>query len=180
MAPINLQMFCASEENKYRLNSPFSRAGYTWATDGKILVRVPLREDVPEVGEAPHAEGAWTHADGAFVPVIAFDIPKADLMQCDMCDGRGTEHDCPNCECKCDECDGTGHVEEAVFVSIGKSAMQRKYAATIMALPSLEVEIPMPDAQRMHFRFDGGEGILMLMRPARSYDLVADLLTGIL
>jgi hypothetical protein len=176
---IDLSKFCAEEGRRYHLGNPFSRAGYTWATDGKILLRVPLRADVPDVEGAPHTERVWSDAKGAFVPVQAFKVPDPERMQCDVCEGRGTMHDCPDCTCECDECEGTGQIEEATFVSIGDGpTMQRKYALKIMALPGLEVEVPELTVERMHFRFEGGEGIVMLMRPGYRRAIVADLLKG--
>ena len=177
---VDLSQFCAGEEGfRHHLSKPFSRAGYTWATDGKILVRVPIRDDVPDVDGAPHTERVWSDPKGNFVPVRAFHIPEPERMRCDVCDGRGTEHDCPDCTCKCDQCDGWGQMEEATFVSIGDGpTIQRRYAVKLMTLPGLEVEVPDPTIVRMHFRFIGGEGIAMLMRPGYQRTIVADLLKG--
>jgi hypothetical protein len=180
MSDVDLSKFCARPDQRSNLSKPFSRAGYTWATDGMaIMLRVPLREDVPEIANASHAERVWTEGTGPFVPVVPFDIPKPCSIQCEVCNGRVTKHSCPDCTCACGICGGDGQIEELAAVSVGSSEISRRYAAAIMMLPALAVEVPKEKSDRMHFRFDGGEGVLMLLREhTESQSVVADLLTG--
>jgi hypothetical protein len=179
MSVIELSRFCLKTE--LNLRAPFSRAGYTWAMDRHILLRVPLRADVPEIDGAPHAERIYTDSVGQFCPVSPFELPDPGTVECDACYGRGTKHDCPDCSCRCDPCGATGKMKALrKYVSIGKSLLGLGYVALIMTLPGLEVEIPSPGADRMHFRFDGGDGILMLIRAGSKGDIVADLLKGVL
>ena len=176
---IDLKQFCAAEGKGFHLDNPFSRASYTWATDGNIMLRVPLRADVGEVEGAPHAERVWSDATGPFTPVRPFNLPDPQRVRCDGCEGRCTAHDCPDCGCMCEKCDGAGFVEEAAVVSIGEGrTMSRQYAEAIMTLPCLEVELIDPSSERLHFRFDGGDGIVMLMRPGYRRAIIADLLKG--
>lgn len=179
MSVIDLSRFCL--KTRLDLQAPFSRAGYTWATDGHILLRVPLRADVPEIDGAPHAERIFAEGVGHFSPVSPFELPDPETVECHACVGSGTEHDCPDCSCECDSCGGKGKIELlGEYVSIGKRFLGLRYAALIMTLPGLEVEIPSPDADHIHFRFDGGDGILMLIRAGSKGDIVADLLKGVL
>jgi hypothetical protein len=54
---INLPPFCARKSDcRYYLRRPWSRDGHTYATDGRIAVRVPRRDDIPENEEAPDLE----------------------------------------------------------------------------------------------------------------------------
>jgi hypothetical protein len=50
---IDLTQFCSKDKHLFSMMAPFSLAGFTWATDGSILVRVPMRSDIPEVCNAP-------------------------------------------------------------------------------------------------------------------------------
>ncbi len=46
---IDLKPFCGDNDIRYYLNEPFSEGEFTYATNGHILIRVPRRDDVPEV-----------------------------------------------------------------------------------------------------------------------------------
>jgi len=115
------------------------------------------------------------HATDKWTPIKAFTLPPAGRESCGCYDGK--VHECPDCACECDNCDGTGTVSEVQYVTFRYAAMNGKYASAILALPSLEVSLPHDG--HMLFRFDGGEGILMLIRGHSSdYDAIADLETG--
>ena len=40
MTTEQLQAFCSTDPMRPDLTKPFARAGFTWATDGRVLVRV--------------------------------------------------------------------------------------------------------------------------------------------
>lgn len=172
---VDLKRFCSEDRNT--LLEPFNRAGYTWATDGKILLRVPLRIDVPEREDAPHAERVWTKPTELLVPIKPFDLPVPSSVECAECSGRGTEHDCPDCSCECEVCEGKGRIDDQTYVSVGEhAAMPYRDALKILSLPGLEAEALTDVATRLHFRFRGGEGIVMLMHSMPSkHKIVADL-----
>jgi hypothetical protein len=58
---IDLTPFCARPEaNRYQIESPWSRGKWTYATDGKIVVRIPRDPEVPDNKLAPSAMPLFT------------------------------------------------------------------------------------------------------------------------
>jgi hypothetical protein len=162
---INLQPFCSTDASRPGLLQPFSLGGYTYATNGQILVRVPRREDVPERVAAPNPTRHF--ADVSHVswrPLRTVNIPAAIKKPCPSCDGRGTEHDCPNCECECDDCGGSGTVVGLASISIGAGPFNAEYVRLLASLPGILVPETVeagPNPPPMPFKFDGGDGVLM-------------------
>lgn len=167
--PIDLQSFCDDDERRgYGIGKPFSRGEYTWATDGKIMLRVPRRDDVPENDKAPRAECVWPKvAADAFQPLVNADLPDPGRETCEVCEGRGTEHTCPDCSCKCKFCDGAGTMEEEIAVELGDfGEILVHYAKLLLSLPGIAVAEPADGI--MQFRFDGGEGIMTILKPTHT------------
>jgi hypothetical protein len=159
---IDLGQFCCPDECEpgRDLSVPFSLNGHTYATNGHICVRVPRRPDIPENKEAPNPENLeWDFSRMKFGP-----LPEGPLReQCRMCDGRGYEHDCPDCRRECEHCDGIGE-QLLPPIRIGEARFKGVYISWIRELPGLEIGKPKP-VDPLPFRFDGGEGLLMPMRP---------------
>lgn len=57
MADLDLSHFCCTEDDRPYLKQPWSRGDFTYATDGRVMVRVPRRSDIPENEDAPDVEG---------------------------------------------------------------------------------------------------------------------------
>jgi hypothetical protein len=58
---IDLTPFCASPDaNRCQIERPWSRGKWTYATDGKIVVRIPRDPEVPENKLAPSAMPLFT------------------------------------------------------------------------------------------------------------------------
>jgi hypothetical protein len=170
---INLQQFCEKDddylsESRKWLGRPFSRGDWSYASDGRILLRVPRLPDVPEgVAASSKAEELFAEVAGEpFVNPTPNKLPEIDDdEECAECDGRGTAHDCPTCHCACLACDGTGIENPWLHLSIGygQAVFHALYIARIKDLPDLK--FGKPDAEKpMRFQFDGGEGLLMPMR----------------
>lgn len=163
MAEIDLQPFCSTDPFRPGINHPFSRGDWTYATDGIVLVRVPRREDVEEFPGAPHAERV---IDGipllaAMKPLPAFVFPEPDKEICRKCDGRGSVHDCPDCNCECSRCRGSGSAPLVVTGAIGGTSYDARYLKLIAGLPQTRVPVsPPPRRDPMRFTFEGGEGLL--------------------
>lgn len=125
---IDLKPFCEPEDgSRINLQQPFSQGNYTYASDARILIRVPRREGVaeggPNVGKTtPTLERAL--AERIFHPLPAYDVipgepartrPCEDckgsgwVKNCDWCEGTGSG-ECPTCghEDDCKECGGRG------------------------------------------------------------------------
>lgn len=162
---VDLTPFCASERfGGANMTRPFSRGEWTYATDGKVAARVPRRSDVPEYDDAPHIERVWPkEAALIFMPVVQTTLPDPEYAQCDICDGRGTQHDCPDCQCRCDQCDGEGRLETTASVAAGSALITRRVAELLMKLP--EAEVAPVSVMIMQFRFRGGEGICTILQP---------------
>lgn len=171
---IDLQQFCATDDDREYLKSAFSDDAYTYATNGHYAVRVPKIADVIGHDNAPREKASKLFADNPLLDAVAapaFDFPEAPPVtteDCAWCDADGKTHDCPCCECVCEECDGKGTVDtvEKAQITIHGTPFNARYIRQIFALPGLklppqatnDINAPMP------FSFDGGEGLLMPMR----------------
>jgi hypothetical protein len=159
---INLEMFCSS--NRPELARPFSIDAWTYASDGHILVRVPRRDDVAENPDAPNASLVYEKVKSPrrYKPAPKFELPEAfeEKVQCYRCRGKGTAHECPDCQCKCHTCGGTGQfIEPAAPIKIGRTPFAPKYISWMQSLPDLEIGPPHKRTP-LAFRFHGGEGRL--------------------
>ena len=119
-----LREFCSTSESRPLLRNPFSLDGYTWATDGRLLVRVQAMEGVAEGGPANASTvmpaGDAGYMDVAFPPGFAeMTVP---MEACEDCGGTGYFRPCVECggkgeiECdhcyhseSCKDCDGDGN-----------------------------------------------------------------------
>ena len=83
---IDLTPFCARpESNRCQIESPWSRGKWTYATDGKIVVRVPRDPEVPENKLAPSAMPLFTaHFKGAFGFQPLADTPPPNVDKCQL------------------------------------------------------------------------------------------------
>jgi len=170
----DLRPFCLSNLAKLKirpyLGKPFSIGDFTYATNGYILVRVPVRKaygppDSPVGVETVYAK---LLAEISYFPAPAIDGPLFVMRDtpCPNCQGRGTLHDCPNCSCRCQECAGAGKELDYAVVRLPWAVFDAKYISKIWQLPNPCIAAcrekgPMP------FRFDGGDGLIM---PMRYYD----------
>lgn len=158
---IDLKLFC--QPNRERLAVPFSIGEWTYATDGKICVRVPRRVDVPEIAFCPAADKlSWQ--EGNFDVRQLPPIPPAEWSECPVCDGSGHAHTCPDCSCDCDECEGKGEIIHQESIAYGGAYFTVEYWQKMITLPNLRLpETAKPDGV-MPFRFDGGEGLILARR----------------
>ncbi len=109
-----IKVFCAIDDARWNLLHPWTRDGYTWATNGHIIVRVPAMDDVPENNDAPDAGRLMAKApdDLPYFPVPECTMPAP--ISCSWCDGTGRD---PNDKrCRCDECDGTKTEEDILQI----------------------------------------------------------------
>lgn len=165
MTEIDLRRFCATE-NRPEISAPFSVGEHTYATNGTILIRVPRRDDIPDRSGAPKLDRVLPKTPATqFRPVERVTIPTGKLEECGTCMGRGRLHSCPSCTCVCTRCAATGRIEEEACVRLGDQYINLPIARLLLALPgTIEVVDPMPAAGCMvEFRFEGGDGLLMLM-----------------
>jgi hypothetical protein len=115
-----LQKFCSSNGGRYKLSTPFSLDGYTYACDGRIIIRIPeiseaRRDNIPRgvTTVIPPSGDDWREVE--YPPGWeSFDSPPTKcescngvgrLPECFKCDGIG---ECDHCGETCRRCDGTG------------------------------------------------------------------------
>lgn len=94
-----LKMFCSRDECRVNINTPFNHNGFTYATNGVILVRVPLikkyqRDMYPDKVEKCLFGGLLHDDDFVCLP----DITQAvNFHRCDNCEGKGRDYKCTDC-----------------------------------------------------------------------------------
>jgi len=124
---INLQRFCADQYDlREHLRAPFRRGEFVYATNGHVLVRVPVADGY----DAPVNENAPTKLDEMFrcidaeTPAWRSLPPVHAVEKCCRCEGSGRirVEDCESCDGKgdfdrdgytydCQACTGEGIVE---------------------------------------------------------------------
>jgi hypothetical protein len=156
---ISLEQFCSTEEFRTNIHKPFSWGAFTYATNARIIVRVPRRPDVPEEIGAPTERNVDKYFISAattdFRPLAQVSFPPADCVACKYCVGPDYE---------CEECDGYGIVSVVRSIRIDKSIFDVKYIEQISLLPAAEFSANCEGLGPAMFRFDGGSGCLMPMR----------------
>lgn len=179
---IDLTPFCDPDtSSRYALDQPWVVDGWRYATDGKVLVRVPA---TGEPDTPPHPEGkrrpGKVHeivppVDGKWLPwpeIASCEKCEGSLkIECESCCGDGQ---CENCKCgqchNCGKCDGIGKVDcdlcdtnSSFKPHFGDAILALKYAYLISNLPNV-VYLPAKHEAAIRFKFDGGEGAAMSMR----------------
>jgi hypothetical protein len=157
---ISLEQFCSTEEFRTNIHKPFSWGAFTYATNARIMVRVPRRPDVPEEIDAPPERGVekyFTNADTTeFRSLARVSFPPAESVGCVCCGGPDYE---------CEECEGSGIIFKIRSIRIDKSIFDVKYIEQILSLPAAEFSANCEGfLGAAMFRFDGGLGCVMPMR----------------
>lgn len=169
---IDLQSFCSTR--RAEVDHPFTIGAYTYATDGYIAVRVLALPDARTEGPIGVVK-YFKDIDGLeFVSVLIANLPPAGgkrNVECLDCDGRGKEHDCPNCHCKCESCGGSGKIlvddDQDTSVEFRGIAYGLVLFRRVLALPGLSWERLPQTREPTRFRFDGGFGLLMPLTGTR-------------
>ena len=169
ITPALLQTFCSVERYRVAIQKPWTRGEWTYATCGRIIVRVSALSQINDDMEAPNLTSFDFTMIEPFHLLDASQIPpqSAETKECPTCNGRGTEHDCPDCECECEECDGVGKVS---IVSDWKTSLTMSGALFWLGLVRRLATLPnvrVPDKTTRNptpFIFDGGDGLIMGLR----------------
>lgn len=160
MTTLNLQPFCSTWNPNYKI--PWSRGFYTFATDGSIIVRMPIVADIPDNPDSPDALRLWASVSISGDPVSIPELPPVKMTRCEDCLGESKA-----AIQECEECSGTGMVRGIQSTIIAGMTFADKYLELIKALPGYKFypvkydfnlgKSPPPSP----FTFDGGEGLLM-------------------
>jgi hypothetical protein len=160
---IDLARFCSKDPQHIYLHQPWSRDGFTWASNGHFLVRIPKLDKIGDNPRAPNCNKLFTRiADQlSLSPLPSIPALPESKEDCDACDGRGTEHGCPNCACECTECGGSGEKLTQTSITINNAIYNAAYIAEICRLPGVRFSNAPPISSPARFVFDGGEGAIM-------------------
>lgn len=131
---------------------PWTRHGYTWATDGRILVRTEPQsfEDNPL---APNTSEVMKRYQEIGVFESLPELPNAS--PCDNCSGQGEWKD----GTICDDCDGGG--KGITSCKIAVRWFDLRFLERMAKLPGVEIIKAGAKPDVMSFRFNGGIGLLM-------------------
>lgn len=189
MTPINMQKFCQRTHRNKDLRTPFMHLGWRYATDQKIVIRMPDPTANPTHPVGPKVAALFEKTPGLKWQVLPpFQLGKT----CRTCDGEGEylQLRCASCAGEgmflhhsynyvCIPCSGYGWRgnttdpkaelydcpdcmlgTSCVEVRINDAWFDSRYLALIRNLPNLLIQTNGPKG-RMDFTFDGGQGILM-------------------
>lgn len=173
---IDLRPFCSTDPTRPIMAQPWSRDGFTFATDARILIRVAVPPSGGPPGH-PNAPGMnakdfpFTHDHihpSLWLPIPS-DLPDPKLIACGTCAGTGylpTEPQTSNLNPEpCDHCDGAKTWLEPTGVILGHQLISEIY----LALIAKELPAPFlaPNAVKKEhaipLKFTGGLGYLMPM-----------------
>ncbi|MEK9207769.1 MAG: hypothetical protein AAB922_04755 [Patescibacteria group bacterium] len=189
---MDLNLFC--DESREKLAKPFNYDKYTYATNGKILVRV--KKD-PQYNDNVGVDVLRLPFDHDHITEWV-DMPTMPApMDCMACGGIGTVSECLDCkgegeitlksdygeyEVECETCDGDGGADMVCPLCDGlkkrhldnESIMYQGYRLClnllekIKTLPNIKLGfVPQLSGNfypPVRFKFDGGIGLLMPMR----------------
>ncbi len=165
MTPAELQPFCSTDENRPSLALPFFCNGWIYATDGRVIVRVPCDDDRFGGGElssrtdTPDAAALFRWTKGPAAVGLPSGLPSPSEVPCPDCEGCGGKecdmghtHECP-------KCGGDGVVTVDPAVEIGGMFFGCRRLRLIAALPGVQLW-PTPGQSVCVFTFEGGDGLL--------------------
>jgi hypothetical protein len=172
----DLKPFCSKDESRISINTPFIQDGFTYATDGRMLLRVrSALECAPPIGNPPKI-GPYFQFPPEDAKPLAFDFSKLGdqpgLVDCEDCGGSGYWN-CSHCgtrDVECENCDGAGKVTpKENSVEIAGRHYNPLFLRRIAKLPKVEwvdwlATVASNETAPGTFRFDGGEGLLMPLK----------------
>lgn len=176
----DLQPYCKDEPRRYAINRPWRQGEYVYATDGRILVRVQhqLCECGGPDGKVPDCE----QVINPMAKVRDWEFPPPGV-HCEECSGIGRR------TAICSTCRGTGwyiiagqmepcfHEDDCEAVQIfacdncriefEAARFAQWYMNLVRRLPNVRVGVIDKKDERapLYFRFDGGVGVLMGIKP---------------
>lgn len=161
---IDLNQFCQTYESlRFAMDKPFVKNGCKYATDARIIIRVPTDEPDTDIGEKkfPNSEHIYAKYEAVVCdqewPESFPDCPTCGQLgyvtrfECPICDGTGYQECDLGHEHDCDECQGNGWTRGRVGktdkeihvthngiecdVYIGDERFARELIAKVSALP---------------------------------------------
>ena len=185
----DLKKFCST--GREFLEEPFSQGEFTYATDGKIAIRVNKIDGIEDVISAPNMKKLnWDHGkhkDWVSLP----DYSQDGAQVCSECKGNKHFKDCPECcghgdvyvnndfneyLCCCKTCNGNGSIPSsegdaceaccgtgfvAIPVEFGPGHISSSLLNKIKILPGVLLSQSGDGHEPFKFVFDDGCGLIM-------------------
>lgn len=174
-----LQTFCSTDDMRLGLQSPLTINGYTYATDGRIIIKVPAIDGVPETTKEILiaricAEFSGVKNTGRFLPVPPPDgncstclgLKKIACVFCDCC---GWKIDLAT-DIPCLDCEGSGKGYNDKQVPFEDHELNPIYLRKLLTLPNCKIASNLDSNNPVSIMFDGGQGLLMPMLKSRNVD----------
>ncbi len=166
----DLKRFCWPDIDRPTIAQPFSQGSWTYATDGRMMLRVPRLAAVAEREDAPKNLDKNIFATNPISEkwqAVPVDLPDLSTNEeCETCGGSG-DHEC-HCghNHDCGDCKGVGfRPAKAQYVQIGIHSVSHILLHKIKDIPGIEICVSAKDGSHaLGIRFaGGGEGRLMPM-----------------
>lgn len=145
--------WCSLDPHRPNLRNPWTRDGFTWATNGHVLIRTGVNKLVGENERAPSPERVLAGFDAAtnWKPLALRDLPEPTFCNVwvENFDAIGE----PLMETK-------QNCQVATSVGIRGFNLDLRYARLIAALPECEISVG-AQTKPAYFRFAGGIGAVM-------------------
>jgi len=186
---IDLRAFCCSERDK--LKNPFSLNNYSYATNGKVCVRVDRLDEFCDLPLIDILALDFYSSSGEYVKLPVYDNPErkcslcsgsGEVCECGECEGEGiiefsTDYNCYEAECKscngnqvqsgghlvCYFCCGVGALYENEHIDSGDIRISKRQLDLIKKLPNPLINFKLKKDGYLHIKFDGGVALLMPM-----------------
>jgi hypothetical protein len=112
-----LQKFCSKDETRPGITQPFTDGEWTYATDGRMMIRVPVTEPVPWRESQPKNAYTLIPDRAGMTPCElppGWQARELPMRDCKECDGDGKDRiECDECKGECViECSECGHSED--------------------------------------------------------------------
>ena len=169
---IDLKLFCEKNEADI-LSTPWSAGEFSYATNRKIVIRVPRDQNIPLSDS--HVQDADKTIDTFMrkipengmnvLPEFEVTTHLCDLYKSDQCDGDGLMCDVGGGDirfCKV-LCDYQGKIQDDTMVLIGASVFAAPLLALIKSLPGLKIGT-FGGEEPAAFTFNGGVGLIASMK----------------
>lgn len=101
---VDLERFCSTDKPAPHLNKPFSDGAFSYACDGHLILRVPLREDVTKKRPEQIKLNRMFFGNNGQEYGPLPDYEPLEKEKCESCKGSGV------CSV-CDECAGAGDLD---------------------------------------------------------------------
>lgn len=150
---------CHRGPARFDIQMPFRQRDYVYATDGRILLRQPVREPEPVSNGQRKVPDCTTHfpwSREGLIPTPIPELPEVRYETCEECDRSR-----PGCDCG-----GAGRYEISVAIDVGHMRLASGYLRRLQAIGAecfLPPETP-GTLPPVYFRAGNIEALLMPIR----------------